>query len=193
MNSFVCFGFAFCLSASSTLMGLPLVIPRTFSSSRLCMAMAFFSSYVRLPGISAIISFIRLVKASTASCAPVWASAIYGCLSENSLASLPGLFSSPSCGLSAGSKSGRGVGSSSVDEREHLQFQRSPGRWLFQNGSSMGRIVPQNRRWSAPGCREVDGIHFRLGSTSFSRSNCRQLAAWCARIIAVSYSVSSHW
>ena len=39
---------------------------------------------------------------------------------------------------------------------------------------------------------DVDGIHSRFGSTSFSRWNCCQLAACLARSTAVSYSVRNH-
>ena len=34
--------------------------------------------------------------------------------------------------------------------RNHI-VHRSPGRWMFQNVSSIGRMVFQNGRWSAPG------------------------------------------
>ena len=105
---------------------------------------------------------------------------------------MPGLSESPGCGFETSSLAGTGVTDSSVLDKLHLQFHRSPGRCSFQNLSLMGRMIPQYLRCSLQGCRLVDGIHLRLGSTSLSRLNCCQSAAWCARMTAVSYSVLSH-
>ena len=46
-------------------------------------------------------------------------------------------------GNGGSSSEGTGVGGSSVEVREHLQFQRSPGRCWSQKGWPMGRMVFQ--------------------------------------------------
>ena len=72
----------------------------------------------------------------------------YGCFSEKSCPSLPGLFSSPRCGWSPriSASVGKGVIRSSIASSEHLLFQRLPGRCLLQNGSSIRRVSLRSQK-----------------------------------------------
>ena len=63
-----------------------------------------------------------------------------GVASETGIGVLP---DGETVGNGGSSSEGTGVGCSSVEVREHLQFQRSPGRCWSQNGWPMGRMVFQ--------------------------------------------------
>ena len=63
-----------------------------------------------------------------------------GVASETGIGVLP---DGETVGNGGSSSEGTGVGGSSVEVREHLQFQRSPGRCWSQKGWPMGRMVFQ--------------------------------------------------